>query len=47
MPVEGIGASNSLTKIAAAQPKYQKQAAPAVSTASVNTNKEQKSKKLP
>ena len=30
MPVEGIGASNSLTKIAAAQPKYQKQAAPAV-----------------
>ena len=47
MPVEGIGASNSLTKIAAAQPKYQKQAAPAVSTASVNTNKEQKSKKTP
>lgn len=47
MPVEGIGASNSLSKIAAAQPKYQKQAAPAVSTASVNTNKEQKSKKTP
>ena len=47
MPVEGIGASNSLTKIAAAQPKYQKQAAPAVSTASVNINKEQKSKKTP
>ena len=35
MPVEGIGASNSLTKIAAAQPKYQKQAAPAVSIANL------------